>query len=129
MQQETLTFAAASVGASATPTMNGTSGFARYTMQEAGDVLGINIYGSSAMTAGTYNIATKINTVAIADLSFPNVPIQSALPLALRIQPLKASFVKGDVIDVYFNTSAAFAPTNNICFEVIVAYGPSGKLA
>jgi hypothetical protein len=129
MQQETLTFTAASVGASATPTMNGTSGFARYTMQEAGDVLGINIYGSAAMSGGTYNIATKINTVAIADLSFPNVPIQSALPLALRIQPLKASFVKGDVIDVYFNTSAAFAPTNNICFEVIVAYGPSGKLA
>jgi hypothetical protein len=129
MQQETLTFAAASVGASATPTMNGTSGFASYTMQEAGDVIGINIYGSAAMTAGTYNIATKINTVAIADLSFPNVPIQSALPLALRIQPLKASFVKGDVIDVYFNTSAAFAPSNNICYEVIVAYGPSGELA
>ena len=129
MQQETLTFAAASVGASATPTMNGTSGFASYTMQEAGDVIGINIYGSAAMSGGTYNIATKINTVAIADLSFPNVPIQSALPLALRIQPLKASFVKGDVIDVYFNTSAAFAPSNNICYEVIVAYGPSGKQA
>jgi hypothetical protein len=127
MQQQTLTFAAASVGASATPTMNGTSGFASYTMQEAGDVIGINIYGSAAMTAGTYNIATKINTVAIADLSFPNVPIQSALPLALRIQPLKASFVKGDVIDVYFNTDASFAPTNNICFEAIVAYGPSGE--
>ena len=127
MQQETLTFAAASVGASATPTLNGTSGFASYTMQEAGDVLGINIYGSSAMTGGTYNITTNINGVGIPDLSFSIVPIQSALPLALRIQPLKAPFVKGDLISVYFNTSGAFAPTNNICYEVIVAYGPSGE--
>ena len=129
MQQETLTFAAASVGASATPTMNGTSGFASYTMQEAGDVIGINIYGSAAMTAGTYNIATNINGVGVPNLSFPIVPAQSALPLANRIQPLLASFVKGDVISVYFNTDASFAPTNNICFEVIVAYGPSGKRA
>jgi hypothetical protein len=124
-----LTFAAASVGASATPTMIGTSGFASYTMQEAGDVIGINIYGSAAMTAGTYNIATKINNVGIPNLSFPNVPLQSALPFADRIQPLLASFVKGDVIDVYFNTDASFAPSNNICFEVIVAYGPSGERA
>lgn len=128
-QQETLTFAAALVGASATPTMNGTSGFASYRMQEAGDVIGINIFGSAAMSAGTYNIATRINSVAIPNLSFPNVPIQSALPLVDRIQPLFASFVKGDVIDVYFNTDASFAPSNNICFEVIVAYGPSGEQA
>jgi len=129
MQQDTLMFSAASVGASATPTMNGTSGFASYTMQEAGDVIGINVFGSAAMTAGTYNIETRKNSVAIADLSYPTVPFQSTLPLAVRIQPLKASFVKGDVISVYFNTDASFAPTNNICFEVIVAYGPSGKQA
>lgn len=129
MQQETLTFVASSVGASATPTMNGTSGFASYTMQEAGDVIGVNIYASAAMTAGTYNIATEINSVAIADLSFPIVPIQSSFPFSKRIQPLKASFAKGDVISVYFNTDAAFSPSNNICFEVIVAYGPSGETA
>jgi hypothetical protein len=81
------------------------------------------------MTAGTYNIETRKNGVAIADLSYPIVPVQSALPLAVRIQPLQASFVKGDVISVYFNTDASFAPVNKICFEVIVAYGPSGKLA
>jgi hypothetical protein len=109
--------------------MNGTSGFASYTMQEEGDVIGINIFGSLAMTGGTYNIETRKNGVAIANLSFPTVPVQSALPYAERIQPLKASFVKGDVISVYFNTSAAFAPANNICYEVIVAYGPSGKQA
>ena len=129
MQQDTLMFSAASVGASATPTMNGTSGFASYTMQEAGDFISINIFGSSAMTGGTYNFETRKNGVAIASLSLPTVPAQSALPFAERIQPLRASFVKGDVVSVYFNTSAAFAPTNNICFEVIVAYGPSGKQA
>ena len=129
MQQETLTFAAASVGASATPTMNGTSGFASYTMQEAGDVLGINIYGSAAMTGGTYSVLTRINGTAIPDLSNPTVAVQSALPFADRIQPLKASFVKGDVITVVFSTDSLFAPTNNICFEVIVAYGPSGEQA
>jgi hypothetical protein len=129
MQQETLTFAAASVGASATPTMNGTSGFASYTMQEAGDLIGINIYGSAAMSGGTYNFAVNKNSVNIPDLSAPTIPAKSALPFATRIQPLKASFVKGDVISVYFNTDASFAPTNNICFEVIVAYGPSGKQA
>lgn len=127
MQQDTLMFTAAAVGASATPTMNGTSGFASYTMQEAGDFISINIFGSAVMTGGTYNIETRKNGVAIADLSFPTVPIQSALPFADRIQPLQASFVKGDVISVYFNTSAAFAPANNICYEVIVSYGPSGK--
>ena len=129
MQQETLTFAAAAVGASATPTMNGTSGFNSYTMQEEGNFIGINIYCSPALSAGTYNIETRNGGVAIADLSFPTVPIQSTFPLAVRIQPLKASFAKGDVVSVYFNTSAAFAPANNICFEVIVAYGPSGKQA
>jgi hypothetical protein len=127
MQQDTLMFSAAAVGASATPTMNGTSGFASYTMQEAGNFIGINIFGSAVMTGGTYNIETRKNGVAIANLSFPTVPIQSALPFADRIQPLQASFVKGDVISVYFNTSAAFAPANNICYEVIVSYGPSGK--
>ena len=129
MQQETLPFTAAAVGASATPTMNGTSGFNSYTMQEAGNFIGINIYCSPALSAGTYNIETRNGGVAIADLSFPAVPVQSTFPLAVRIQPLKASFAKGDVVSVYFNTSAAFAPANNICFEVIVAYGPSGKQA
>jgi hypothetical protein len=128
MQQETLTFTAASVGASATPTMNGTSGFASYTMQEAGDVIAVNIFGSAAMSAGTYNIATRINGVAIPSLSFSLVPIQSAFPFTKRIQPFLASFVKGDVISVYFNTDASFAPVNNVCFEVIVAYGPSGEV-
>jgi hypothetical protein len=127
MQQETLTFAAASVGAGATILMNGVSGFANYTMQEVGDVIGVNVFGSAAMTAGTYNIQVLKNGVAISDLSFPVVPVQSALPLALRIQPLKASFAKGDLISAIFSTDAFFAPTNNICFEVIVAYGPSGK--
>jgi len=127
MQQETLTFTAASVGASATPTMNGTSGFASYTMQEAGDVIAVNIFGSAAMSAGTYNIATRVNGVAIPTLSFPIVPVQSAFPFTKRIQPLLASFVKGDVISVAFSTDASFAPSNNICFEVIVAYGPSGE--
>jgi len=129
MQQETLTFAAASVGASATPTMNGTSGFASYTMQEAGDVLGINIYASAAMTGGTYSVLTRINGTAIPSLSNPIVAAQSAFPFTERTQPLRASFVKGDVITVVLNTDSLFAPTNNICFEVIVAYGPSGEQA
>lgn len=126
MQQETLTFTASGVGAGATPTMNGTSGFASYTMQEAGDIIGVNIYGSAALAAGTYNIATKINGTAVPDLSFPTVPLLSALPYQQRIQPLKSSFAKGDIISVYFNTSGSWSPSNNICFEVIVAYGPSG---
>ena len=126
MQQETLPFTASSVGASATPTMNGTSGFASYTMQEAGNIVGVNIYGSAALAAGTYNIATKINGTSVPDLSFPAIPLLSALPYQQRIQPLKAPFVKGDVISVYFNTSGSWSPSNNICYEVIVAYGPSG---
>lgn len=129
MQQETLSFAAASVGAGATILMNGVSGFANYTMQEVGDVIGVNVFGSTTMTAGTYNIQVLKNGVAISDLSFPLVPVQSALPITLRIQPLKASFVKGDLISAIFSTDAFFAPTNNICFEVIVAYGPSGEQA
>jgi hypothetical protein len=129
MQQETLTFAAASVGASATPTMNGTSGFASYTMQEAGDVLGINIYASAAMTGGTYSVLTRINGTAIPTLSNPIVAAQAAFPFTERIQPLRASFAKGDVITVVLSTDSLFAPTNNICFEVIVAYGPSGEQA
>lgn len=123
MQQETLTFAAASVGASATPTMNGTSGFSSYTMQEAGDVIGINIYGSSAISAGTFDASTKINGSSISSLFISGA---TAFPLVQRIQPLKAPFVKGDVISVSLATSAGFSPSNNICFEVIVAYGPSG---
>jgi len=123
MQQETLTFTAASVGASATPTMNGISGFGSYTMQEAGDVIGINIYGSAPISAGTFDAATKINGSSISSLFISG---SSAFPLQQRIQPLKASFLKGDVISVSFATSAGWSPSNNVCFEVIVAYGPSG---
>ena len=129
MSQETLTFAASAVGASATPTMNGSSGFDSYTMQEAGDVIGINVFGSSAVSAGNCDIATSINGVVIPDLSFPTVGVQSSLPFQRRIQPLKAPFAKGDVISVYFHTNGSWAPVNNICYEVIVAYGPSGELA
>jgi hypothetical protein len=129
MQQATLTFAAASVGAGATILMNGVSGFANYTMQEAGDVIGVNVFGSAAMSAGTYNIQVLKNGVAIPELSFPNIPVQSALPFTDRTQPLRASFVKGDLISAIFSTDASFAPSNNICFEVIVAYGPSGERA
>jgi hypothetical protein len=126
MSQETLTFAASAVGAGATPTMNGTSGFASYRMQEEGNVIGVNVYGSAAMVAGNYSIATNINGTAIPDLSFPNVPVQTSLPFQQRIQPLKAKFAKGDVLSVVFSTNGSFSPSNNICFEVIVAYGPSG---
>jgi len=129
MQQGTLVFTAASVGASATPTMNGTSGFASYTMQEAGDVIAVNVFGSDVMSGGAYNFTTNLNGTPVPDLSGPTIPAQSALPFTTRIQPLKASFVKGDVLSVYFNTDASFAPSNNICFEVIVAYGPSGERA
>lgn len=129
MQQATLTFAATSVGAGATILMNGVSGFANYTMQEAGDVIGVNVFGSAAMSAGTYNIQVLKNGVAIPELSFPNIPVQSALPFTDRTQPLRASFVKGDLISAIFSTDASFAPSNNICFEVIVAYGPSGERA
>lgn len=129
MSQETLTFAAASVGANATPTMNGSSGFASYTMPEAGDVIGINVFGSSAVSTGNYDVGTFINGVAIADLSFPNVPVQTSLPFHQRIQPLKSPFAKGDVISVYFHTNVSWSPVNDICYEVIVAYGQSGELS
>lgn len=127
MQQATLTFTAAAVGASATPAMTGPSGFQTYTVQEDGDFIGINIFGSAVIAAGTYNIEVLKNGVSVPKLSFPQFPIQSSFPSVARILPLEASFAKGDVIGVYFNTSAGFSPLTDICFEVIVAYGPSGE--
>ena len=129
MRKETYRFTAQSVGASSVPTMTAVTGFSQYTMVEAGHLLEVNIYTSSAITAGAFDIAVIINGTNVAALSYPTVPVSTTSPFQYRISPYIGKFVKGDVLTVYFHTNGSWSPSNNVCFEVIAAHGPDGVIA
>ena len=116
--------AAASVAAFTTE-----SGFSSVTMPRDGHIVGLSFYTQGAVTAGTVDFAVSKNGVVIPAVSYPAQGFQSAFPFSIGIQPFDAKVTKGDVITVYFHSDALWAPAQNVCFELIIAFGPSGEVA
>lgn len=127
MQTEVFTFSRGSVAAAtAYPSILLRGVASNIPMREGGHVLGVNTYYSSTITAGSYTGSTKINTVALADLSTPTIPAIST-NLIVHSSPLRNTVAAGDILSVDLTTDASFAPTGgSLTWEVIVAYGKDG---
>jgi len=108
------------------PTESAIAGGA-YTMPMAGNIVGVNLYYSSAMGAGTFNIATLLNGGTVADYSQPIQPAFSSVPQNRTKDPLTNAVAQGDLLSVALSTSGTFATTGgDFIYEVMVAHGPNG---
>lgn len=97
-----------------------------YVMPSGGNIIGVNVYYSSTMTAGTFDIGTKIDGVNVADYSYPAQPLFSASPQHKYKDVLSNWVEQGDELTVYLHTDASFAPTGgSFVYEVLVQHGQS----
>lgn len=105
---------------------DGTSGYdgAGYVMPIAGNLLGLNVYFSSAAapTAGTYEAAIEVN--GVAKITRVNL---SGTTETRREDFLSYPLAAGDVIEATFDNSVEFAPTGqDVIIEAIIALGDDG---
>lgn len=120
-------FVAASVAASTTLNpMLTEGGLAAYRMPAEGHVVGLHVYGSSALSAGNWDIAVKKNGTAIGDFSYPTIGFQSSSEANFKKQHYTNFIAEGDDISVYFHTDGSVSPTMDYTVEVVVALGDDG---
>jgi hypothetical protein len=127
MEQSSYSFRA-NLAASSVAVFTTESGFSSVTMPREGHIVGLSFYTQGAVTAGTIDFEVRKNGVAIPAVSYPAQGVISAFPFSIGIQPFEAKVSKGDVITIYFHSDAAWTPTQNVCFELIIAFGPSGEV-
>lgn len=127
MEQSSYSFRA-NLAASSVAVFTTESGFSSVTMPREGHIVGLSFYTQGAVTAGTVDFAVSKNGVVIPAVSYPAQGFRSTFPFSIGIQPFEAKVSKGDVITVYFHSDAAWTPTQNVCFELIIAFGPSGEV-
>jgi hypothetical protein len=95
-----------------------------YIMPTTGKVIGVNSYYTNTISAGNFYYSTKVNGSALAELSFPTVPVQTANQVFSGTDILKYSVAAGSTLSVDLNTSAGFSPTgSDLVIEVLVAHG------
>jgi hypothetical protein len=95
-----------------------------YIMPTTGKVIGVNSYYTNTISAGNFYYSTKVGGSAIAELSFPTVPVQTANQVFSGTDILKYSVAAGSTLQVDLTTSAGFSPTGvDLVIEVLVAHG------
>jgi len=96
-----------------------------FLMPTRGNLVGVNIWYTGTIGAGTYEIETRINGVAVDNLSFPNVPSSSTEPLLVKCDPMKYEVAAGDSL-TFSITTAGFSGGDFVA-EVFVLLGSSGR--
>lgn len=121
-----ITAVAANTTYSPVPTDSGIAG-GQYIMAAPGNIVGINIYYTGTISAGSFDIATKINGSNVTDLSYPAQPAFTTEPLFRGGDILKNEVARSDVMTFYLHTDASFAATGgDFVIEVLIAHGNSG---
>lgn len=128
MRKQSYQFTGSSVAANTVTTLSTTNGFGSYTIPNAGHIVGLNIYASSALSAGSFYWVIKLNGSTVAVVSYPAQPLQTVLPFQTRFAPFFAKVAEDDVLTVDFGTTSGWSPTNNVCLELLTALGPSGEI-
>ena len=100
-------------------------GLTSYTMPTDGHMLGLNIYASAAVSAGSIDVATKLNGNPVTNFSYPFPFGFSSFPASWKMWPYENRFNAGDNLEIYFHT-LGISPTVDFTYEVIVALGPDG---